>query len=920
MQWNELKSHLGHISSKDLPKVQKAFELGKEKHNTQKRKSGEPYFMHPIAVTKILANMGADTDTLVAALLHDTVEDTDLTLKEIDKAFNGDVASLINGVTKLEPKDVEDKPTLDDQIETLRKVFRVMEEDIRVMIIKLVDRLHNMQTIEHLAVERQKTMSQETLDIYVKIADRLSMQNFRDELEGLCLSLLNPPEFKKMVVIQENNESKASQAIADIIERIAKETPKVSQFIQIQYERKSWPKLRAQLNDGVTAVTGVSELTAVFICDSIQQCYETLGALHQGWQREALSFQDFINAPMISGYQGVHTTIILEDGTRVRCKIRTHDMQEYARRGITAYCFDEKAVGALQYVPWTKRIGALAENTAERSRDFWESLQSDILGDSIVIHGANDEQILLPKNSTALDGIFYLYGKKGMRVKDIFIDGKLSEPQEILSNATTLAANFSKSSNVQLDWLHYVHTNIATGHIRDALAKVPHLQKEKLGKKLLQETLQTHKHGFLEELNEKSFRSRLQEIGYSSLNDIYIAIADGRIDPIEVHSTLFQKANMEEQKRKNYITCYTVDPTNSSLTKRINELHKEFKKSFQSIRYKYKNNGKLAVVKIRSKLTTEESDILKRDLTTVGARNVSSSPQTNTSYILTIIVICLWGLNPVFAKWFLMHDVPPITLATLRFLAFGVFTSIFYGAWRYTQRKKYTPVRGIYKLAFLPALSAFALAIFTYKALLSMAPSAHLTVLRLNVLLIPIFYFARKHRVLRFPLIGLCALAAFIAMFQYPLDQLSTGVIFSLLALLAYASFSVITESVLQQHKIDMRFPSFLFVIGLFLGVAGIILAITHPVVIIMNAYTPMILFYVLLCVWAPYTLYSAVLKKAAFSHITDLFLLEVPLAIVLEVVILGTMLNPTFHGILIGIALVLLLIGQLLPAKVQVS
>ena len=238
MQWNVFRSHIAYLSKADITRVSKAFELGAELHKDQKRRSGQLYFTHPIAVAHKLADYHADADTIIAALLHDTVEDTPITLSEIHDQFNGSVAELIDGVTKLTPEDVQGNPALDDNIETLRKLFTYLEKDVRIVIIKLADRLHNMQTVEHLSEKRQISYAQETLDVYVKIADQLSMRDLRDELENLCLSILKPDLCEKLHALDAENERLGKQIIKRITTTLDKEG--VLDNKQIHFEYKSW--------------------------------------------------------------------------------------------------------------------------------------------------------------------------------------------------------------------------------------------------------------------------------------------------------------------------------------------------------------------------------------------------------------------------------------------------------------------------------------------------------------------------------------------------------------------------------------------------------------------------------------------------------------------------------------------------------
>lgn len=422
MQWNEFRSHLQHLSAKDMRRVEQAFALGATMHAGQTRKSGEPYFNHPIAVADMLADLRADPDTIIAALLHDTVEDTPLTLEEIGAKFGAPVAELIDGLTKLSADELS--PQLDEQAESLRKIFRLMQADVRIMVIKLYDRLHNMQTVEFLSEKRKIGLANETLEVYVRIADRLCMQDLRDELEALCLAVLEPQHYPQLSAARLESEQQGQRTILELRRYLQSAHPFFSKDVDVLFEQQTWKQLRAQIEtEGRTVANNVSDVVAVFACPNVEKCYETLGVLHRAWPRVTLSFEDFINAPSINGYRGLHTTIILPSGTRVRCKIRTHEMHDYARRGVTTLCFTQKS-GVLELLSWTKSISPLADSTEGKSDSFFESLKSEILGESIIVYGPGDESVQLPKGSTALDGMVQLFPDRALKLQTILVNGK----------------------------------------------------------------------------------------------------------------------------------------------------------------------------------------------------------------------------------------------------------------------------------------------------------------------------------------------------------------------------------------------------------------------------------------------------------------------------------------------------------------
>ena len=914
MQWSEFRAHVRHLSSEDLDRVKTAFGRGEEAHSGQKRKSGEPYFTHCIAVANSLADMGADADTIIAALLHDAIEDTPLTLEMIEQEFDSSVPSLIDGVTKLDETELKENPTFEQETETLRKIFTYMQQDVRIMIIKLADRLHNMQTLKFLDPKRQQSLAEETRDVYVKIADRLSMRDFRDELEALCISILEPDLFGQLTELRRKNKKTNDMNIHKIITALHESHLSLIQNISIKCEPKSWGRLHAQLEAKGSSVTGVSALTAVFICKDTETCYRVFGALHQCYQRETLSFEDYINSPQINGYQGLHTTIILEDGTRVRCKIRTEEMDEYAYRGITTKCFDSEAMGILDYLPWTNRIATLSADTADRSEQFWASLQSDILGDSIVIHGPNDKTFTLPKGSTALDGALYLYAEKALAVTSIKVNGKEVTFSTPLEHAASLDLTLANKPVVKREWLEWVQTGFATATIRTALGQQSDRRKINIGQYLLCEALKDHKAGFIEEFKQEGFKEGLQSLGYSSLREAYISIADGHLEPEEIYTAIFAPRKTKNLLQKKLCTVrYSVPVDNPDIHAQLAKVHQEFHAFFKQVYYSEQHPKHLAFTKVKVHLSPDEQKAYINKLIIVGAKEVEIF---SVSSLLKLkigigIIILLWGINPVIAKWFLSQGITPLSIVTIRMFAFFLYATVFFVGWKFFFGKVYKPIPHAMKRALLPAIGLFALPIFTYYALTMIPPSVHLTILRFNVLLLPLFTLTAQRTIKSrsFLFTMFVCLAGLGLLLLMPTNLPAIGILLSVLALFTYSSYSLITEHTLQRHKIGDRYPQLLLNIGVLLGIFGVILAMFQPLNHIWNSSTLPIALYVLICVFIPHTCFNAILKKLQFKYITDMFLVEIPIAIVAEVLLLSIVLSPTLYLIITGILAAILLV-----------
>lgn len=909
MQWTDFQFFVRKHPADQIERIHRAYLLGERKHAGQIRKSGEEYFSHPVAVAAYLAELKADPDTIVAALLHDTVEDTDLTLKEIDEQFDGTVASLIEGVTKLSKEELAEKPTLDRQIETLRKIFTLMQDDIRIMVIKLYDRLHNMQTVSFLSEKSQKMLAEETFEVYVKIADRLCMQDMRDELGGLCRAVLEPESFTSLYHLKRQNRQTGRQKVAKIRDTITHSNFKhILQKVSLRFENKTWKQLMAQM-ETEGAISGNADIVCAFVCDSLDTCYQTLGMLHQLWLRESMSFQDFINAPAINGYRGLHTTIILEDGTRVRCKIRTKEMHDYARRGIATVCFQENERANLdKYLPWTKRISPLSADTEGRSDDFWENLKRDILGESIIIHGPADQRVLIPKESTALDAVFFLFNDDALKLESVKVNGKTVPFSTPLTYGVTLDVTLADEPTVRREWLMWTATGMATAGIRGALLRYQtNEEKMKIGKELLQKILTDKRRGFIDEFDEQTL---LQQTTYNSFNDIYIAIANGILKPLDAYDLLFERQKDMSKNQHACVVNYTMNMNDESVMQRIRNVYKKYDADLREMRIKRQPNTPFASVTSRLQLAPANAEHLREDLQEAGAEHVEVIIRMKREIVLMAGVILPWAINPVFAKWLILSGLRPLSLITVRFLVFSVFMTVFFCAWRCIKKPTFSPIPKLPLLATIPAITHAIMTAFTYLSIAIIPPSVHLTILRFNTLLLRnVSLTGNRPRMRRSVelFIGLLSLTALLFILTLG-KQYAFGIGLGILALFSYTIYSLSTEHVLQANQIKLRQPFLMFYMGIFLGLIGLLLLPFQHLKDILNPLTLPAIFYILLCVCLPHTSYAALLKRTRFKHFTDLLLLETPIAIALETSLLAIHL-PIATYFVIAAALVTLFV-----------
>ncbi len=810
MQWQELRSHLRHLSETELQRVQEGFLMGQRAHAGQTRKSGEPYFSHPIAIAHLLADMGGDADTIIAALLHDTVEDTDVTLPQIRMAFGDTVANLIDGLTKLCKEDVAERPSLDEQIETLRKMFTLMQQDIRIMVIKLVDRLHNMQTISFLSPERQRGMAQETLDVYVKIADRLSMQDLRDELESLSLAVLNADEHNSLLELRKENDHRGRKAIASISKALHEQTQ--APQLQLLHEYKTWTELRKQQERGDSAATGVPDIIVVFLCPTIDACYGTLGRLHQTWPRETLSFQDYINSPLLNGYQALHTTVILDNGLRVRCKIRTADMHTYARKGIASVCFDKRAKGLLDYLPWANRITAVSQDTAERSAEFWKSLQSDILGETITIHAPTGEAVQVPKTSTALDGAFYVFGDIALRTQDVLVNGEAVPFFTLLKHADSISLKTAPEMRAVHGWLQWVNTGLATAGIRSALSTFGKKELLQTGQQMLSHTLHDRSLGLLEELQEESVNEKIRRLGYGTMQEVHIAIAEGHLNPSVVADALFAKVEHNGEKTQKWVIHFAIEQQDEEVMQRIEHIREYYDGAIVDEHTHNDAATHQSQITWRCQLSAANQRMLLMALRDTGATDVKVSfLHTHVkSLIGTIFLIVIWGLDPVVSHILVQNVLSPLELTYLRFVTVFLASTIVYGFHSAISTAKLKPLQPLQPSLLFAGLSYFTTAILTYEALTMMPASLYILfvlAMQLCTLIVKQIMHRSKQTLAVMPL-GLILVAIICFLTVHPSSWLAV-----LLATGSAGSFALYSafSDLYQRNMIHTRYPAYLF-------------------------------------------------------------------------------------------------------------
>lgn len=904
MLWREFQFHIRHFPIADQKKIEEAFVLGIKAHQGQMRESGQPYFTHPVATAQTVAQMGGDRDTIIAALLHDTIEDTPLTIQEIEARFGSDVTNMINGVTKLEEHELENKPTMNEKIETLRKTFTLMEKDVRIMTIKLADRLHNMQTISFRSPEKQRAVAKETLDVYVKIADRLCMRDLRDELELLCRSILEPELHALLMDIRSRNRKKCQRAIDVMVLRMRGARPDLA--LDMVYEPQSWEKLLLQYELHKESESATAQLNIVLRCTDTAACYQTLGVIHQVWPRIVMTFEDFINTPAINGYKGIHTTIILEDGTHVRCKIRTHEMDDYARRGITTVCFDRRALGLLDYLPWTQHISPLSQDTHNRSSEFWETLQSDILSDSIIIYGNANKSVLVPKGATALDGALHLYPEDAIRLTGIRVNGREAPLSRVLERADIVEISCSNQKTVKREWLFWTQTGVGNAMIRSALSEEDWNVKTAMGKNLLQEYLLDHRRGFIAEFNAEYLARKLEERGLSNeIDKIYVQLAEGRLLPQDVERAIFRPANPDDHRRELWMLRYSIDSvrwqTVYDLLQQYRIKHVRLVQDEQGVRH----------VKIALLLTPEEKEELSQalQLTANVPFHLGRRRSALGRIAASVGLFLLWGLDPVLAHMLLQSEgLNPLNLTVIRFLSFVALsgTLLFF-----IQRKRPLPeVRLSLRSPslWISALFLFLVSVTSYTALQGTMPS-HYTI-PMTAAGVFITSIVNRRRFLMLSATWLLVILGIALLITQTTGWTPWDIGFTLLAVLSFSGFSYISERYKAQEQVSLRTAQYLFLLSALcasisfplLGFTGIHLL--PPMTIVWS-----VLFSIFIT-GAPYYIYYYLLSHREIDFILRYSFLIIPATLIAQSALMGL---PTIWTVLSAL---LITIGAILPLQ----
>ncbi len=538
----------------DLDLIKKAYVYSAKVHQGQLRKSGEPYLVHPLEVAGILAELKLDEASIVTGMLHDTIEDTLATRAEIAELFGAEIADLVEGVTKLSQFSAADTRE-EKQAENFRKMVVAMAKDIRVLLVKLADRTHNMRTLDHMKIETQERIAQETIDIYAPLANRLGIQWVKTELEELSFKYLRPTDFAdltaRIAAISREKEKFVSEVVGIIREKLEAQGLKPDVSGRVKHTYSVWRKMR-QLDvdfDQIQDVVGFRVLVA-----SVAECYESLGVIHSLWKPVPGRFKDYVAIPKPNGYQSLHTTVIGPRGERIEVQIRTTEMHRIAEEGVAAHWAYKEAGrdGSAQPLSakdaaqfgWLRQLVEF-QREVDDPREFLETVKVDLFSDEVFVFTPKGAIKALPRGASPVDFAFTIHSEIGTHCVGAKVNGKLVPLRHQLKNGDTVEILTSPHAHPSKDWLGFVKTSRGQARIRQYIRQEEQRRSLEIGRELAEKDLR--KYGLsLSKLEKSGELTRVAApFGYRNGDDLLAGIGYGKVSTQQLLAQLLPQERLQ---------------------------------------------------------------------------------------------------------------------------------------------------------------------------------------------------------------------------------------------------------------------------------------------------------------------------------------------------------------------------------------
>ncbi|MBL7671254.1 MAG: bifunctional (p)ppGpp synthetase/guanosine-3',5'-bis(diphosphate) 3'-pyrophosphohydrolase [Bdellovibrionaceae bacterium] len=536
----------------DLTLIRKAYEFSEKAHSGQIRRSGEPYISHPLSVAGILADLRLDLDTIATGLLHDTVEDTQTTLEDIRREFGEVIAHLVDGVTKISQMKFRNRQ--EKQGENIRKMIVAMGRDVRVVLVKLADRLHNMRTLNHMPYEKQANIALETLEIYTPLAGRIGINSLKIELEDLCFRYYRPDMYYVLSQKLKKSEAEQSRYIADVKDLIISTAQKNGLKVEVQGRSKHlWSIYRKMQARNLDYEQVYDVLAFRVVVGTVGECYEVLGHIHALWKPIPGRFKDFIAMPKTNNYQSLHTTVIGPGGERIEIQIRTQEMHLIAERGIAAH-WRYKERGKIQddtaqQAHWLREL-VQWHQTVRNSEEFMDAVRTDLFETEIYVFTPGGDVREFPEGATPIDFAYAVHTDLGSKCVGARVNGKMVPLKHRLRNGDTVEIITSKTQQPSKDWLNFAVTNKAKSKIRQFVKEEQRRRSLILGKDLVEKEFRKFGLGAARFLKGEIYETYLKDNGLHSTDELFVKIGYGKFEPKHLVDKLVPAPSTKESGRE----------------------------------------------------------------------------------------------------------------------------------------------------------------------------------------------------------------------------------------------------------------------------------------------------------------------------------------------------------------------------------
>jgi GTP pyrophosphokinase len=558
---NDITSQvLGYHPKADVSLIEKAYVYSAKVHQGQVRLSGEPYLSHPLEVAYFLAQMKMDVVTVASGLLHDSIEDTAAELSEIERLFGKETANIVDGVTKISK--MQFSSTEEQKAENMRKMILAMANDIRVIIVKLGDRLHNMRTLGFQPAKKQEVIAKETLDIYAPIAGRMGIYWLKSELEDLCLYYLEPEIYERIKSELAERRDTREKFIREVIELLSQKLKEAGIQATIKGRQKHLHSIYKKMKEQNLSPHQVYDIVAFrVIVNSLKECYEVLGIIHAAWKPVLGRFKDYISLPKANMYQSLHSTVIGPFGQRMEVQIRTWEMDRVAEEGIAAHWKYKEGAAASkidekQFL-WLRQLLEWQKNL-EDPKEFMESVRMDLFPNEVYVFTPKGAVREFPKGATPIDFAYSIHSEIGDKCIGARVNGRMVPIRYQLKNGDIVEIITSSKHHPSKDWLDFVVTPRAKTKIRQWIMRQERDQSINLGREILEKALEQSNVEFSGAQKNEELNAVAEELSFHSMEDLYAHLGFGRLSPKQVITRLRARLGTEEKEERESLVSKMV--------------------------------------------------------------------------------------------------------------------------------------------------------------------------------------------------------------------------------------------------------------------------------------------------------------------------------------------------------------------------